>query len=54
LGFPGLRLWVLTGNARARGFYERMGLTPDGATQIYTPRRAPGTRLPEMRYAAAL
>lgn len=29
-------LWVLADNARARGFYERAGFAPDGATNILT------------------
>ncbi|MFF5293322.1 GNAT family N-acetyltransferase [Paractinoplanes globisporus] len=51
--FPEMRLWVLTGNAEARSFYEHLGLTPDGAAQTWTPR---GTEveLPELRYATAL
>jgi hypothetical protein len=28
-------LWVAAGNARARGFYERMGFRPTGIQQIY-------------------
>jgi GNAT superfamily N-acetyltransferase len=52
-GFPGMRLWVLAENVRARRFYERMGLAPDGATQYYTPRGIEA-RLPELRYASAL
>ena len=53
LGFPAMRLWVLTDNHPSRRFYERMGLTPDGVTQTYTPR---GTtvELPETRYATPL
>ena len=52
-GFPAMRLWVLTENHPARRFYERMGLTPDGVSQTYTPR---GTtvELPELRYATGL
>ncbi|WP_250001672.1 GNAT family N-acetyltransferase [Actinoplanes sp. M2I2] len=52
-GFPDMRLWVLTGNTRARRFYERAGLKPDGVDQTWTPR---GTtlELPELRYAVAL
>jgi GNAT superfamily N-acetyltransferase len=29
-------LWTLTGNARARRFYEKAGFAPDGATNILT------------------
>ncbi|MGX6602629.1 N-acetyltransferase family protein [Micromonosporaceae bacterium Da 78-11] len=52
-GFPDMRLWVLADNDRARRFYERAGLTPDGAIDYYTPGST-GVRLPEMRYATAL
>ena len=41
-------LWVLTDNQRARSFYERAGLAPDGAEK---PVDLFGTELPEMRYA---
>ena len=52
-GFPDMRLWVLEENHRARRFYERAGLAPDGTWQTYTPR---GTtvELPELRYATDL
>ena len=52
-GFPAVRLWVLEENHRARRFYERAGLRPDGARQNYTPR---GTTIevPEVRYATDL
>ena len=30
-----LTLWVAAGNARARGFYLRMGFTPTGRRQVY-------------------
>jgi GNAT superfamily N-acetyltransferase len=52
-GFTGMRLWVFTANDRARLFYERAGLRPDGETQFYTPHGS-GTELPEMRYATPL
>ncbi|GIE93560.1 GNAT family N-acetyltransferase [Paractinoplanes rishiriensis] len=52
-GFPDLRLWVLTANVRARRFYERLGLAPDGVEQSWTPRDSP-VELPEMRYATPL
>jgi ribosomal protein S18 acetylase RimI-like enzyme len=32
-GFSGVTLWVLTENSRGRGFYEAMGMRPDGATK---------------------
>jgi GNAT superfamily N-acetyltransferase len=52
-GYPEMRLWVLAENARARQFYERMDMAPDGTTDTYTPR---GTeeQLPELRYSAPL
>jgi GNAT superfamily N-acetyltransferase len=52
-GFPGMRLWVLEENHRARRFYERQGMRPDGERDVWVPR---GYRveLPEVRYAAAL
>jgi len=51
--FAQLRLWVLEDNHRARRFYERHGLAPDGARDFYTP---PGgtAELPEIRYAMRL
>jgi len=52
-GFPDMRLWVLAENHRARRFYERVGMAPDGARDHYIPA---GTQveLPELRYAMAL
>jgi GNAT superfamily N-acetyltransferase len=52
-GYPEFRLWVLEANDRARRFYERAGLAPDGAREMYTPRDS-ATELPEIRYAARL
>jgi GNAT superfamily N-acetyltransferase len=52
-GFADMRLWVLADNARARRFYERAGLAPDGATDYYTPGTTE-VQLPEVRYATAL
>lgn len=40
-------LWVLEGNAHARGFYERFGFAPDGARADFD---AGGTPVPEVRY----
>jgi hypothetical protein len=48
-----MRLWVLEDNDRARDFYERTGLAPDGARQTYTPRDTTA-ELPEIRYAGPL
>nr|WP_296071724.1 GNAT family N-acetyltransferase [uncultured Actinoplanes sp.] len=52
-GFPDMRLWVLEENHRARRFYERAGLAPDGTRQTYTPRGTTA-ELPELRYATDL
>jgi GNAT superfamily N-acetyltransferase len=52
-GFPDMRLWVFTDNDRARRFYERAGLRPDGETHYYTPGDT-GVQLPELRYATPL
>jgi GNAT superfamily N-acetyltransferase len=49
-GHDPLMLWVLTDNARARGFYARMGFEPDGAEHWFDVR---GVRLPEVRYRYA-
>jgi GNAT superfamily N-acetyltransferase len=32
--YPEIVLWVLEANARARGFYERAGFAPDGASKV--------------------
>ena len=52
-GYPEFRLWVLEDNHRARRFYERAGLAPDGVRDFYTP---PGGRekLAEIRYSASI
>ncbi|GIM89449.1 GNAT family N-acetyltransferase [Paractinoplanes toevensis] len=52
-GYPEMRLWVLAENDRARQFYERMDLAPDGATDTYTPRGTEA-QLPELRYTTSL
>jgi GNAT superfamily N-acetyltransferase len=52
-GFPGLRLWVLEDNHRARRFYERQGMRPDGERTVWTPR-GHEVELPELRYVLAL
>jgi ribosomal protein S18 acetylase RimI-like enzyme len=33
-GYPGITLWVLADNVRARRFYERAGFRPDGASNV--------------------
>ncbi|MCX4524198.1 MULTISPECIES: GNAT family N-acetyltransferase [unclassified Streptomyces] len=45
--YPGLRLWVVEGNARARRFYERAGFAPDGGT---CADEVGGVPVPEVRY----
>jgi ribosomal protein S18 acetylase RimI-like enzyme len=52
-GFPGMRLWVLEDNHRARRFYERQGMRPDGEREVWTPRGST-LELPELRYATDL
>jgi ribosomal protein S18 acetylase RimI-like enzyme len=49
--YPAATLWVLTGNARARHFYERAGWQPDGsvkAEEIF------GVAAEELRYSKQL
>lgn len=46
-GFDPLVLWVLTLNESGRGFYERQGWRPDGATRMLD---FDGTPIEEMRY----
>lgn len=43
-----IALWVLKSNAAARGFYERIGYSPDGGERVNT--RLTGAALHEMRY----
>ncbi|HVE98706.1 MAG TPA: GNAT family N-acetyltransferase [Mycobacteriales bacterium] len=47
-GYDRLYLWVLEDNPRARGFYERAGLTYDGTRKMIDFL---GCDLPELRYA---
>ena len=51
-GGSAVTLWVATGNARARGFYERMGFRPTGNRASY--RRADATELDEEELALDL
>jgi len=51
-GFQSLLLWVLEENARARKFYERFGLSPDGARQ--TRPEWLGKGVYEVRYRLTL
>ncbi len=56
-GWTEYRLWVLADNARARRFYERAGLSPDGAESTYPVPLSGGrdpVRLRELRYTARL
>ncbi|MEU3455414.1 GNAT family N-acetyltransferase [Micromonospora sp. NPDC006766] len=56
-GWQEYRLWVLADNARARRFYERAGLSPDGAESTYPVSLSGGrdpVRLRELRYTACL
>jgi GNAT superfamily N-acetyltransferase len=52
-GYPEMRLWVFEENHRARRFYERAGMAPDGDREFYTPRGSTA-ELPEIRYAIRL
>lgn len=46
-GYPGLYAWTLDGNARAKAFYERMGMTPTGETREF---EVAGAYLSEVKY----
>lgn len=50
-GHKRMHLWVLKGNAPARGFYERAGFHADGAEE---PFEVDGVPVPEVRYAREL
>jgi len=45
-----VRLWVLAENRRARRFYEKFGLRPDGEREMWTPRGS-ALAYPEIRYS---
>jgi hypothetical protein len=49
-GYQRVVLWVLTGNTRARRFYDKAGFAPDGATNILTGLGG----VEELRYARPL
>jgi GNAT superfamily N-acetyltransferase len=51
-GFSSLSLWVLDSNSRARAFYARSGLDPDGAEKM--ENLGPGVRIREVRYRGPL
>ena len=46
-GYPGLYVWTLEGNLRAKAFYEHMGMTATGETREF---EIAGSYLPEVRY----
>ena len=46
-GYPGLYVWTLEGNTRAKAFYEHMGMTATGETREF---EIAGAYLPEVRY----
>lgn len=51
-GFDACTLWVLSGNVRARGFYEAIGFGLDGATRTEAARS--DHPLHEVRYRRSL
>lgn len=51
-GFADASLWVLSGNAPARGFYESQGWHRDGSGHEWTPSE--GVSVPEVRYVRTL
>ncbi|MER6753984.1 GNAT family N-acetyltransferase [Micromonospora echinofusca] len=56
-GWSDYRLWVLEANHRARRFYERAGLSPDGERSTYPVPLSGGAApvgLVELRYAGRL
>lgn len=46
-GYPGLYVWTLEENTRAKAFYERMGMTPTGEKREF---EIAGAYLPEVQY----
>lgn len=46
-GYPGIYVWTLEGNLRAKAFYERMGMTPTGEAREF---EIAGSYLPEVKY----
>jgi RimJ/RimL family protein N-acetyltransferase len=51
-GYSEAVLWVFEANAQARGFYERFGWRPDGATEIF--ERGGGQAVETIRYRRSL
>jgi len=47
-----MTLWVMSGNARARRFYQRLGFTPDGGERTNT--QLIGSPFDEIRYRKAI
>lgn len=47
-----MTLWVMSGNGRARHFYQRLGFSPDGAARTNT--RLIGSPYDEVRYSKAI
>lgn len=47
-------LWVLTGNTRARGFYESCGWVPEGTTRVEHRDDPAPVDLPESRYVRSV
>ena len=47
LGFPGLYVWTLDGNTRAKAFYEAMCMTATGECREF---EIAGSYLPEVKY----
>ncbi|MBR6575226.1 MAG: GNAT family N-acetyltransferase [Clostridia bacterium] len=45
--YPGLYVWTLEDNTRAKAFYEHMGMTPTGAAREF---EIAGAYLPEVKY----
>lgn len=50
-GYPEAGLWVLDGNARARAFYERFGMSATGQRHLF---EIGDVGVPEVRYAIRL
>jgi GNAT superfamily N-acetyltransferase len=52
IGWSVLKLWVLSGNGRARSFYEKYGFTADGAEK--TDTQLTSQALHQVRYTIAV
>jgi GNAT superfamily N-acetyltransferase len=51
-GAATMTLWVIDGNWPARRFYEKKGMTPDGARRVHT--HPPGVDVTLLRYSCLL